>query len=203
MLKEKLKPHIGVKSIILIVVCGLLIATDLITKYFAKADLWDVTIIRGWVELDGSVPNNQGCAFSFLNDNPEIGQPVLITLTFIMLLAIIGVFVFLPERFPVLKITVTLVAAGAVGNLVDRLMFRSVRDFFGLNMLFNGQLVYCNLADFFIVIGAVLAAIDLLFLNEWAVFPLTKTAKEAQANRLKTDKEELTENSAEETDKEE
>ncbi len=28
-----------------------------------------------------------------------------------------------------------------------------------------------------------LAVVDMLFLNEWAVFPLTKTAKEAAKNR--------------------
>ena len=181
MLKGKFKPHIGLKSIILIAVCGLLIAADLLTKHFAKLQLWDVKIIPGWVELSGYVPNNQGCAFSFLNDNPQIGQPIFITLTFIMLALLVCLFVFMPERFTVLKISVTLIAAGAAGNLTDRLAFRSVRDFFGLNMLFNGGLVYCNLADFFVVIGAVLAVIDILFLNEFAVFPLTKRAKEAQA----------------------
>lgn len=181
MLKGKFKPHIGLKSIILIAVCGLLIAADLLTKHFAKLQLWDVKIIPGWVELSGYVPNNQGCAFSFLNNNPQIGQPIFITLTFIMLALLVCLFVFMPERFTVLKISVTLIAAGAAGNLTDRLAFRSVRDFFGLNMLFNGGLVYCNLADFFVVIGAVLAVIDILFLNEFAVFPLTKRAKEAQA----------------------
>ena len=197
MLKEKLKPNIGVKSIILIAVCGLLVAADLLTKYFAKADVLDVVIIPGWVELDGSVPNNQGCAFSFLNDNPEIGQPILISLTCVMLAFIISVFIFLPERFTILKISLSLVGAGAIGNLVDRFMYRSVRDFFGLNMLFNGGLVYCNLADFFVVIGAILAVVDLLFLNEWAVFPLTKRAKEVQLQRQQTEKAE----SAEQSDK--
>lgn len=181
--KNKPKPQIGIKSIILIAVCCVLVAADLLTKYFAKSQRWDVKIIPGWVELSGYVPNNQGCAFSFLNDNPQIGQPLFITLTFIMIALLIALFVFLPERFTLLKISVTLITAGAAGNLVDRLAFRSVRDFFGLNMLFNGGLVYCNLADFFVVIGAVLAVIDLMFLNDYAVFPLTKRAKEAQSRK--------------------
>lgn len=181
MLKGKLKPQIGLKSIILVAVCGLLLAADLLTKHFAKLQLWDVKIIPGWVELNGYVPNNQGCAFSFLNDNPQIGQPLFITLTFIMLAVMIAVFIFLPERFTILKICLTLVIAGATGNLADRLAFRSVRDFFGLNMLFNGGLVYCNLADFYVVTGAILAIVDLLFLNEFAVIPLTKKAKAAQS----------------------
>lgn len=183
MLKGKLKPNIGIKSIILIAVCAALVAIDLITKYFAKHDVWDWVIIRGWIEIDGSIPNNQGCAFSFLNENPQIGQPILISLTSVMLVFLVGVFVFLPERFTIMKVTVAIVIAGAIGNLVDRLAFRSVRDFIGLNMQFNGNLVYCNFADFCISIGAVLAVLDLLFLGEWAIFPLTKSAKAAQAKK--------------------
>lgn len=199
MLKIKPKPNIGVKSIILILISGALIAADLLTKYFAKRDLWNVRIIPGWVELNGSIPNNQGCAFSFLNDNPQIGQPLLITLTILMLIFLIAVFIFMPERFTLLKISLSFIIAGAMGNLIDRFMFRSVRDFFGLNMLFNGGLVYCNLADFFIVIGAILAIIDLLFFNEFAVFPLTKRAKEAQAARKEfDDKKQIEEKSEEE-----
>lgn len=182
MLIKKLKPNIGVKSIILITVCAALIAVDLLTKYFAKLNVWDVTIIRGWIELDGSIPNNPGCAFSFLNENPEIGQPLFISLTFIMLVFLIGLFIFLPERFTLMKVTIVIVIAGAIGNLVDRLAFRSVRDFIGLNMQFDTErLVYCNFADFCVTIGAILAVLDLMFLGEWAVFPLTKKAKAAQA----------------------
>ena len=183
MLKSKLKPNIGVKSIILIAVCAAFVAVDLITKYFAKLVPWDLVIIKGWIELDGTIPNNQGCAFSFLNENPQIGQPLLISLTSVMLVFLIGVFVFLPERFTLMKVATAIVIAGAIGNLVDRLAFRSVRDFIGLNMQFNGNLVYCNFADFCITVGAILAVLDLLFFDEWAVFPLTKAAKAAQAKK--------------------
>lgn len=175
---KKLKVNIGWRSLLLIGVAVALVIADLLTKYFAKKDLWDLIIIPGFVEIDASVPNNPGCAFSFLNEHPEIGQPLLITVTFVLLAALIFAFIVLPERFMVLKVAITLVSAGAIGNLVDRLMYRSVRDFFGLNMF---GMVYCNFADFFIVIGTVLAVIDLLFLNEWALVPLTKRAKEAQA----------------------
>lgn len=184
MFKKKFKPNIGKKSIFLIAICAALIAIDLLTKYFAKLYVWDITIIPGWIELDGSIPNNQGCAFSFLNDNPQIGQPLFISFTFIMLAILIPLFIFLPERCTLMKITLSIVIAGAIGNLVDRLSFHSVRDFIGLNMQFDTQhLVYCNFADFCVVIGAILAVLDLMFLGEWAVFPLTKTAKAAQAKQ--------------------
>lgn len=211
MLKLKYKPNFSIKAAILLAVCAVLVAADLLTKHFEEADGWFLVIIPGWIQLVGGV-RNQGCAFSFLNDKPEIGQPVLITLTCLMLVFLVLLFIFLQDKNIVLKIAVSVVIAGAVGNLVDRFMLHEVRDFIGLNMLFNGNLVYCNLADFYIVIGAVLAVIDLLFLNEWAVFPLTKRAKEAQAKRREADlaegtktdltTEETTEGTIEETTEE-
>ena len=61
---------------------------------------------------------------------------------------------------------------------MDRIALYEVRDWFGLNIF--GSMAFCNFADFWIVLGAILAVIDLMFLNEYAVFPLTKTAKAAQ-----------------------
>ena len=180
MIKKKIKPHIGGLSLILIGVILLLIASDLVTKYLEEAYHWNQVIIPNFIEIN-CCKRNPGCAFSLLNDNPEIGQPILITVTFIMLAVVAFMFVVLPERFIVLKISASLIIAGAIGNLVDRLMFREVRDWFGLNMF--GIMTSCNLADFFIVIGAILAVVDLLFLNEWAVFPITKRAKQIQAER--------------------
>lgn len=180
MFKNKIKPHIGVLSIILIGVIALLIASDLVTKHFEEAYHWNKVIIPNFIEIN-CCKRNPGCAFSLLNENPEVGQPILITVTFIMLAVVAFMFVVLPERFVILKIAASLVIAGAIGNLVDRLIFREVRDWFGLNMF--GSMTSCNFADFFIVIGAILAVVDLLFLNEWAVFPLTKKAKQVQAER--------------------
>lgn len=189
MLKIKSKPNFSSKSVILLIICAALIAADLLAKHFEEADSWYFVILPGWIEIVGGF-RNQGCAFSFLNDNPQIGQPVLITLTCLMLVFLILLFLYLQDQNIVLKISVTIVISGAVGNLVDRFAFREVRDFIGLNMLFNGRLVFCNLADFYIVVGAIIAIIDLLFLNQWAVFPLTKRAKEAQSKRHEDAKEE-------------
>ena len=85
----------------------------------------------------------------------------------------------MPNRFIILKVAVSLLISGAVGNLVDRIMLFQVRDWFGLNIF--GRMAFCNFADFWIVLGAILAVLDLMFLNEFAVIPLTKTAKAAQA----------------------
>ncbi|MDE7401102.1 MAG: hypothetical protein K2N17_03510, partial [Clostridia bacterium] len=59
--------------------------------------------------------------------------------------------------------------------------FQSVREFVWVNIF--GSWACCNYADFWIVFGVIYAVIDILFINEWAVFPLTKSAKAAAKAR--------------------
>lgn len=173
---KKLKVNISWKSLILIGVCVALIIVDLLTKIFEERDHWSFVVIPKLIEVN-SGSRNPGCAFSFLA-NAAWGQTFLIVVTFIMLVLLIALFVVLPERLLLIKIAVTLIVAGAIGNLIDRIAFQEVRDFVGINMF--GSMVSCNFADFWIVFGTVIAVIDILFLNEFALIPLTKKAKEAQ-----------------------
>lgn len=181
MSKNKLKPQFGKISIILIVVGVVLTGADILTKYLEEAFHWNATIIPGFMEISNNV-HNPGCAFSVLNDHPEIGQPLFITATVIMVILLVVCFIFLPDRHTLLKTSIAVLFAGAVGNLYDRIFMPFyVRDWFGISMF--GNMTYCNLADFCVVVGAVLAVVSLLFVDLWAVFPLTKSAKAAQAER--------------------
>lgn len=184
--KNKIKFNVGKKSIILIAVCIVLVLIDLFTKIFEERYGWKFTVIPKLIEVE-SGSRNPGAAFSFLAE-ASWGQAFLIAMTFFMLILLIGFFIVLPERFTLLKIAVTLISAGAIGNLIDRIAYNEVRDFVGINML--GNMVSCNFADFWIVFGTIIAIIDLLFINDWALFPLTKRAKEAQAKREKENVEE-------------
>ncbi|MCD8307760.1 MAG: signal peptidase II [Clostridia bacterium] len=183
---EKLKPHVKYKSWILVGVFAVLIFLDLLFKYLEEKFAWQCAIIPGWVEIRYGF-RNAGCAFSFLNDNPQIGQPLLITVTFILFAALAFLFIVMKEKYIITKTAIAIIAAGAIGNLVDRLWLFEVRDWFGLNM-FGSGLVYCNFADFFIVIGAILVVIDILFLEEWSVWPLPKKAREGAKRREEEEK---------------
>ncbi|MGN0814024.1 MAG: signal peptidase II [Candidatus Coproplasma sp.] len=193
MKEKKFKLEFGKISAVMIVVFVVLLAADLVLKWCEEAYFWNFTVIPGLITVESGV-RNPGAAFSFLA-NAEWGQTFLIIITVIMLVVLVACFVIIPERFPLLKLALAMVVSGAVGNLVDRIMFGNVRDFVWVNML--GNWACCNFADFWIVFGVIIAAVDLLFLNEWAVFPLTKRAKAAQA-KTKDNKEaqSLTENSA-------
>lgn len=186
-LKENAKSNLKLKSLIYAAVVGILILIDLLTKFYEEKDGWNFNVIPKFIEVR-SGSRNPGCAFSFLAE-AAWGQTFLIVATFIMLIAVLAVFFVLPERFIIFKVSLSLIFGGAIGNLVDRLAFRQVRDFVDINMF--GNMVSCNFADFWIVFGTVLAVVDILFFNEWAVFPLTKSAKEAQQKKQeeKKDKE--------------
>ncbi|MGN0813495.1 MAG: signal peptidase II [Candidatus Coproplasma sp.] len=177
--KFKLKVSFGISGLILLAVFAVLLTADLVLKYCAEQYVWQFKVIPGLIEVV-PVQHNPGAAFSFLADKAW-AQTFFIVLTFIMLAVMIAAFLFIPKRFVVLKVAIVLVASGAVGNLVDRLAFAYVRDF--VNVWMFGNMACCNFADFWIVFGVILAVIDLLFLNEWAVFPLTKRAKAAQKAR--------------------
>ena len=183
---KKLKVNIGWKSIVLIAVGVVLVLVDLLTKIFEERDGWNFKVIPNFIEVE-SGSRNPGCAFSFLSE-AAWGQTFLIVMTFILLIVLIALFIFLPERFTFMKVAICLITAGAVGNLIDRIAYREVRDFVEINMF--GSMVSCNFADFWIVIGTILAIVDIMFLNEWALIPLTKRAKAAQAEQAEEQKAE-------------
>ncbi len=180
---KRIKANFGWKSAVFIGVLIVLVAADLLLKYFEEAYEWKFDVIPGFIEVQYGI-HNMGAGFSWLADK-SWGQPFLIALTFIMIFVIAGVILALPERFTLLKLSLYIILAGAIGNLVDRLCFGYVRDFVWL-LIVNA---YCNFADFWIVIGGIMAVLDMLFFNEWAVFPLTKKAKEAQAEHKKKEEE--------------
>ena len=186
MADKKIKLHFGMVSVILLFVCAALIAVDLILKYFEEAQKWEFVVIPSFIWVEHG-HHNYGAAFSFLA-NAEWGQTFLTVFSIALLAVLITAFVFIPERFVFLKTAVIMIVAGALGNLIDRLMFGYVRDFVWVNMLFSTAC--CNFADFFIVFGVIFAAVDMLFLNEWAVIPLTKKAKAAHERDKKDNNDE-------------
>lgn len=182
--KIKIKISLGKISFIMIAVFAALLTCDLVLKHCEEAFNWNFTVIPNliWVE---SGNRNFGAAFSFLAGT-SWGGVFFIVITIIMSLAIIAAFLFVPDRFVLLKLAMAMILSGAIGNLADRIAFESVRDFVWVNMF--GSPACCNFADFWIVFGVIIAVVDMLFFNEWAVFPLTKKAKAAQKKREEEEK---------------
>ena len=181
MANKRFKLQFGKISVLALILCLALIAIDITLKYIEEGAEWNFTVIPGFIWVEHG-HHNYGAAFSFLA-GAEWGQTFLTVLAIILLAVILTAFILIPDRFAFLKVALAMVIAGAVGNLIDRVAFGYVRDFVWVNMLFSTAC--CNFADFFIVFGIIFAIVDCLFLNEWALIPLTKRAKAAQ-NRQKT-----------------
>ena len=113
-----------------------------------------------------------------LNDGAGFGvfsgkQTFLIILTVIAMVVILGVLVFLHLRNKQKKAsgrfllaTLTMILAGGVGNLVDRIALGSVRDFIDYTIvetLFNRSFAICNLADVWLTLGMIFLIIYVLF----------------------------------------
>lgn len=138
----------------------LTVVSDQLLKY------WTVTNL----ELGESAPfiphimqltrlHNYGAAWSSLS-----GQTVvLITITAVML---IGVTVLLFKkivRHPLGVTACVLILGGGIGNMIDRVMLGYVVDMFDL-LLFDYPVF--NLADCFVVVGAILGSVYYLWLYE-------------------------------------
>lgn len=119
------------------------VAADLLTKTYA-ADNFATNPLQILPFFRLIYVQNTGIAWSI-----AIPQLILIPLN-LMLLAAIPFYMlkYLDLTLKISKISLSLIVAGAIGNLVDRLAFGHVRDFISI-----GWWPIFNLADSFLCIG--------------------------------------------------
>ncbi len=145
-----------IKEIIIVVT---VLAIDLITKYIVATNIelhQPIVIIKNFFEI--TYVKNIGAGFSILQ-----GQQVLLSL--IAGVVVIAMIVWLfknKDENPILRYTVALMMAGALGNLVDRVYLGYVRDFLSFN-IFGYDFPVFNVADMALSIGvAILFLLTLL-----------------------------------------
>ncbi len=98
---------------------------------------------------------NQGVSFGLLNNtNVAAAQPYLLS-GFAGLVAIFLCIWFLRTQQTVQKIALTLLISGAIGNMIDRLMFGAVIDFLDFHYAGYHWPAF-NVADIAITLGATL-----------------------------------------------
>lgn len=136
----------------------LLVAVDQVTKLLAKTHLAGtagIPVISGVFEL--FYLENRGAAFGMLANR----QWFFILIAILMFTVAVYVLLRIPERkyyFP-LRAVCILIASGAVGNMLDRLIWNYVIDFLYVSLI---DFPVFNIADCYVCIGAV-AAVLLLF----------------------------------------
>ena len=143
-------------------------------------------LVRAHIPLGGSLPflphileltyvQNTGAAFSIFSGHTWVLALISLTMSAVLALAIWKNFF----RHPVGKVTLTLLLAGAVGNLIDRVFRGFVVDMF--NVLFMNFAVF-NVADICVVVGGIAAVAYYLLLMD-KLEPREKKHDDAAADR--------------------
>lgn len=154
--KNKTAPASGLISGLIIIAA--LVIFDQVTKIISVKGLANgnnVTLIPGVLEL--TLVQNRGAAFGILQDAR--------ILFFIITTAAFCVIVYILRRLPAtrhympLRICLYFVAAGAAGNLIDRIMLSYVRDFIYFSLInfpvFNVADIYITCSAFALVLLAI------------------------------------------------
>lgn len=142
---------------LVIIVVGFLI--DRLTKIWALnafKNTQEIVLIKGFFSF--MYIENKGAAWSIL-----LGKTVfLIIFTFIILCGIIYYLLKYRPKSKIMRTALSLIIAGAVGNLFDRVLYKHVVDF----IYFHYKDVYSypifNFADICVVVGTVLLMICIL-----------------------------------------
>lgn len=144
---------------IYVIIAAILVAADQITKFAIKHFISDghtVNVINGVVNF--IYVENRGAAFGIMQNT----RWMLVAMTLFILIALIGYITFTKKRHPLLLSAASLIVAGGVGNLIDRVFFGYVTDF--IHTVFMDFPCF-NLADICVCVGGALLIIY-LFLPE-------------------------------------
>ena len=153
MINKNMKNWITIISTIVLV-----LVADLVTKHF----LFDVeyfNLIPKFISI-ATNGGNTGAAWGIFSG--KILGLVLVSVVMIVALFVFNHFVKNKNIF--YCISFGFIIGGAIGNLIDRICLKYVRDFIFLD--FWPTFPVFNLADSFLCVGAVMLAIFILFMSE-------------------------------------
>ena len=135
------------------VLAAALVALDQLVKYLVSHNIplgGHVPLLPHLVEL--TYFQNTGAAFSMLEEHTWLLTLVSLVMSVLLLAALVRGFF----RHPFGRISLALLLAGAVGNLIDRAFQGYVVDMF--HVLFMEFAVF-NVADICVVVGGIAAAV--------------------------------------------
>ncbi len=153
-----------------LVVC--LVAVDQITKFVLASYIphgGSHNIIPGFFNLNHV--RNRGAIFGFFNQPGSSWTFILLTLFSLMALGLVVYYFFkVPRSEKLLKVALSLVLGGALGNIMDRLFRGYVIDFLDF---FIGKYHWpsFNVADSCISVGAILLVFIFFFRKGQTCFP--------------------------------
>jgi len=144
----------------LFIILGILL--DQIIKIVIRVNLTEgssITIINNFFKI--SHVENKGAAWGGFS-----GYTIMLI---IVSLVILGFFIYMYRNINfkkkiVFSLSLVLVISGTIGNLIDRIFFQSVTDFFDF-IIFGYDFPVFNIADILLVVGFALFIIDMFFIS--------------------------------------
>ena len=134
-----------------------LVALDQAVKYLVRTNIQSGQVIEFIPRLLGlTYVQNTGAAFSLFSEHTWL----LTLISAVVSIAIAAALVKNVIRHPFGKLTLAVILAGAVGNLIDRALFGFVTDMF--KTLFMTFAVF-NVADICVVCGGIAFCVYVLF----------------------------------------
>ena len=144
-----------------ILLFAILLFVDRVTKSWAVSRLKDeaaIPLIRNVLELHYLPNGNTGAAFGILS-----GHRILFLVIALVVVIVISYLVFnMPSdrKYKIIEILLVFIAAGGVGNMIDRIVQNYVVDFIYISCI---NFPIFNVADMYVSVCTVILAIILLF----------------------------------------
>ena len=137
----------------------LVIIIDQAVKFWVSNTLFGTDIVKfipGVISLVNI--HNEGAAFGFLSGSVPRIYFIVVTGVFVLLVVLALATNFISGKLS--RWSLVLVAAGALGNMIDRIIYGYVQDMFKVE-LFNFAIF--NVADVFITVFAIIFALAMIF----------------------------------------
>lgn len=142
------------------IIIVIIIFIDQISKYLTTSYLkpiGSITILKNVFNL--TYVENRGAAFGILQNQ----RWLFIVLTIIIAIAVACYLILNRNESLILRISLSMILGGAIGNLIDRIRLGYVVDMLHFSLI---DFPVFNVADSFIVIGTILLGYYILFMAE-------------------------------------
>ena len=132
----------------------LLVVLDLFSKDYAANNFLVAQSYTTFIPfIDFLLIYNSGIAFGIFDGYGNLASNLLLVITIFILIYLIRLLV--KEKVQIAKFALSLITAGALGNIIDRFIDGKVTDFLHLEFGSYSFFIF-NLADAFITLGAIL-----------------------------------------------
>ncbi len=143
---------------LLLIISSIVIAIDQYSKYYIKNNMLlgeSIPVIPHVFHITYIL--NSGGAFGILQDKITF----FIIVSIIAIVTLLVFYYFAPIKNYLLKVALALILGGAIGNFIDRILYRKVVDFFDFRIW-----PVFNIADIAICTGMGLLILDMFINNK-------------------------------------